>query len=217
MAKSREWFDPYNPVYWGAVLFLAGCLWLGAQVYVDNMLVPVGLRTHDIKTSVVTIKKGASLREIGDTLQGQSMITSSPFFVFYAELTGTERQIKAGSYLLSNNLSMKEILGLIVGGDVLYYRVVVPEGYTTGQIGNLLVSKGIVTSDDFQAALATENFDYPFLQDAPAGPKRLDGFLFPATYDLAADYTPTEILNLMLDRFNAALTPELQVAPVMMI
>ncbi len=210
MARSRGWLDPYNPVYWGAVLFLVGCLWLGTQVYVDNMLISVGARTHSSKTCLVTIKKGASLREIGDTLQGEDLIASSPFFVFYAELTGAERQIKAGSYRLSNNLSMKEILERIVGGDVLRYRVVIPEGYTTEQIGKLLVSKGIVTSAGFEAALNTENLDYPFLQDAPAGPKRLDGFLFPATYDLMADFTPTEILDLMLKRFNAALTPDLQ-------
>ncbi len=210
MAKSRGWINPYNPVYWGVVLFLCGCLWLGAQFYIDNMLIPVGVRTHSIKTSFVTVRKGASLREIGDMLQGEDMITSSSFFVFYAQLTGAEKQIEAGSYQLSNNLSMREILDRIVGGDVLSCRVVIPEGYTTDQIGKLLVSKKIVTGDDWQNALATENFAYPFLKDAPAGPKRLDGFLFPATYDLTSDLTPQEILGLMLGRFNTALTPDLQ-------
>jgi len=210
MAKSRGWFNPYNPVYWGAVLFLFGCLWLGAQFYIDNMLIPVGVRTHSIKTCVITVKKGASLREIGDMLQGENMIASSAFFVFYAQLTGAERQIEAGSYRLSNNLSMREILERIVGGDVLRYRVVIPEGYTTDQIGKLLVSKGIMTGDDWRDALATENFACPFLKDALAGPKRLDGFLFPATYDLRADFTPQEILDLMLNRFNTAFTPDLQ-------
>jgi UPF0755 protein len=210
MAKSRGWINPYNPVYWGVVLFLFGCLWLGAQFYIDNMLIPVGVRTHNIKASVFTVRKGASLREIGDMLQGEDMISSSSFFVFYAQLTGAEKQIEAGSYQLSNNLSMREILERIVGGDMLSYRVVIPEGYTTDQIGKLLVSKKIVTGGDWQNALATENFAYPFLKDAPAGPKRLDGFLFPATYDLTSDFTSQEILELMLNRFNIAFTPDLQ-------
>ena len=191
-------------------MFLFGCLWLGAQFYIDNMLVPVDVRTNSLKTCVVTIKKGASLREIGDILQGDDLITSSSFFVFYAQLTGAEKQIEAGSYRLNNSLTMLEILERIVGGDVIQYRVVIPEGYTTGQIGKLMVSKEIMTSDDWQNALATENFEYPFLEDAPAGPKRLDGFLFPATYDLMADFTPQEILEVMLNRFNIAFTPTLQ-------
>jgi UPF0755 protein len=210
MAKSRGWINPDNPVYWGAVLFLFGCLWLGAQFYIDNMLIPVEVRTHSNMTCVVTIKKGATLREIGNMLQGEGLITNSSFFVFYAQLTGTEKQIEAGSYRLSNSLSMKEILDRIVGGDVLLYRVVIPEGYTTDQIGKLLVSKKIVTGDDWQKALATESFAYPFLKDAPAGPKRLDGFLFPATYDLMSIFTPQEIMDLMLNRFNTAFTPDLQ-------
>jgi UPF0755 protein len=168
------------------------------------------LRTHSIRTSVIVIKKGASLREIGDALQRENMIASSSFFVFYTELTGAQKQIKAGSYRLSNTMSVKEILGRIVGGDVVLARVVIPEGFTTDQIGKLLVSKGIVTSDDFEAALNTGSFDYPFLKDAPAGPKRLDGFLFPATYDLTDDFTSQEILNLMLRRFGIAFSPDMK-------
>jgi UPF0755 protein len=174
------------------------------------MLIPVEAHTHSNKSCVVTIKKGATLREIGNMLQDDGLINSSSFFVFYAQLRGTEKQIEAGSYRLSDNLSMKEILDRIVGGDVLLYRVVIPEGYTTDQIGKLLVSKKIVTADGWQNALATENFAYPFLKDAPAGSKRLDGFLFPATYDLMSNFTSQEILDLMLSRFNTAFTPDLQ-------
>lgn len=210
MAKSKGWFDPYNPVYAGAILFLLGSLWIGTQLYIHHLTTPVGIQTHSIKTSVITIKKGASLREIGDTLQREDMITSNSLFVMYARLTGAEKQIKAGSYRINNALSMKGILGRIVGGDVLRNRVTIPEGYTDDQIARLLINKGIVTKDGWQVALQTENFTYPILKDAPAGPKRLEGFLFPATYDLYADFTPKEILEVMLKRFDVAFTPDLQ-------
>lgn len=210
MARSRGWFNPYNPVHLGAILFIVGCLWLEAQLYVDNLTIPIGLRTHDIKTSVINIKKGESLREIGDALQHDGMISSSSFFMLYARLTGAEKEIKAGSYRIINSQSMKQILSRIVGGDVLHYRVTIPEGYTTDQIGKLLASKGISTSDGWQSALKTEDFDYPFLKDAPAGPKRLDGYLFPATYELYAEFTPKEIQEMMLKRFDMAFTPDLQ-------
>jgi UPF0755 protein len=192
------------------LLILVGCCWLGTKTFVDNALTPVSAYTHSVKNSIVTIQKGSSLREIGDLLQSDDMITSSSFFVFYAQWTGVGKKIEAGSYRLSNSMSMRDILGRIVGGDVLQYRVVIPEGFTTGQIGELLVSKGIVTAADWQNALQTESFDYPFLSGAPAGPKRLEGFLFPATYDLMANFTSQEILQVMLNRFNVAFTPEMQ-------
>ncbi len=208
--KARGWFNRYNPVGIGILLFLVGCLWIGAQLYVDILIGPVGPLTHSPKISVISIKKGSSLREIGDELQQEGMISSSTLFLLYARLTGADKRIEAGSYRISNNLSMKEILDLIVGGEVLQYRVVIPEGYTNDQIGSLLANHGIMTSADWQSALAEENFNYPFLQDAPAGPHRLNGFLFPATYDFRTDFTPQQILELMLKRFGEAFTPELQ-------
>ncbi len=210
MAKPKGWFKPFDPVHLGAIIFIIGCLWIGTQRYVDRMTIPVSALTHNTQTSIVSIKKGESLRELGDTLQGEHMIASSNFFVLYARLTGVETQIKAGSYRIDNALSMKEILRRIVGGEVLRYQVTIPEGYTNDQIARLLVSKGIVTNDGWRAALKTEKFAYPFLENAPAGPKRLDGFLFPATYDLYADFTASEIQQMMLERFGTAFTPDLQ-------
>lgn len=209
--KSKDWFNAYNPLSIGLLLLLAGCLWIGVQLYVDQLITPIGIWTHSPKTCIVNIKKGYSLREIGDTLQQDGMIRSSTLFVAYARLTGADKRIEAGTYRISNTFSMKEILSLIVGGDVLYCRVVIPEGYTTDQIGSLLVSKGMVNSiDDWQGGLENENFNYPFLDGAPPGPHRLDGFLFPATYDLYAGFSPLEILDLMLKRFDIAFTPDLQ-------
>jgi UPF0755 protein len=210
MARSTGLSNFYSPVRVGIILFLLGSIWIGSQTYVDHFLAPVSANTNNTRSCVVNIKKGAPLREIGDTLQREELISSVPFFIFYARVTGAERQIKAGSYKLSNDLTLKEILERIVGGDVLRYRVTIPEGYTTEQIGDLLVSKGIVTSSGFKDALESDSFAYPFLEDAPEGPKRLDGFLFPATYDLRADFTPEEILELMLKRFDSAITPDLQ-------
>jgi len=93
---------------------------------------------------------------------------------------------------------------------VLFHRVTIPEGYTVTQIEEILAEKGIVDRTRFREALKSEDFSLPYLSPAPRDPRHLEGFLFPATYEFPAGLAEKEIIGLMLQRFDAVLTPELQ-------
>ncbi len=207
----RPFFNPIlYPVRSALLLLLIGALWIGARVYVAYLLAPVSPDPQGGKNIVITIKRGASLSEVGELLEQKKLIKSKNFFVLYALLTGREKRIQAGEYRISNAWPLQKILALIVGGEVILHRVAIPEGYTVTQIEKLLVEKGIVDQTRFRKALSSEDFSLPFLAGAPEGPRRLEGFLFPATYEFPAGLTEKEILALMLQRFRKAFTPELQ-------
>ena len=49
-----------------------------------------------------------------------------------------EDKLKAGEYLFEAHLPMLSVLEKLVKGDVVYHKITIPEGYTSGQIRFLL-------------------------------------------------------------------------------
>jgi UPF0755 protein len=78
--------------------------------------------------------------------------------------------------------------------------VTIPEGLRAEEIGALLEDRGVVTQQEFLAAL-NEQYSATFLV-ALGDDKRLEGFLFPATYGFARDATPHEVVQQLLNAFD---------------
>ncbi len=86
-------------------------------------------------------------------------------------------------------------------------KVTIPEGYTLVRISWLLEEKGLCTSEDFLEAAQsyTEWLDltqYPFLNDLQNAENvcfKLEGYIFPLTYDIPENATVQEIIKMFLD------------------
>jgi UPF0755 protein len=215
MAKSREvllsFLNPYQyPLRWGALILLIGSIWIAVQFSINWLMGPVCLSPANSQIVTVNINKGSTLVDIGETLADNKVIKSSRFFVHYGRLTGQDKKMQAGTYQISNNWSMKEIVECISSGKVAGYRLAIPEGYTVKQIEDLLVQKGIADRELFQKALGA-NYPLSFLEGiSETGYERLEGFLFPATYELRPGMSEEEIIKLMLEKFQTVFTPQLQ-------
>lgn len=92
-------------------------------------------------------------------------------------------------------------------GSVKKVKVTVPEGYTLARIGMLLEEKGFCTDDEFIEAAQTykswlDTSKYPFLKDMQNTKNvcfYLEGYLFPATYDIPENSSARDIVRIMLD------------------
>jgi UPF0755 protein len=169
-------------------------------LYARVMLAPVSSRDEG-REVVVAIPISATANQVGEILKQNELVRSPRLFSLYTRFTGRDDQIKAGQYKLNSSFSTKELLNELVEGRLAEQSFTVPEGYTTAQIVDLLASKGLADKAEFLKAVSTAEFDYFFLQDLPAGEKRLEGYLFPDTYQVASDSTPTSIIDMMLERF----------------
>lgn len=199
-----------HPILLGILLMFVGSLLIAGKVFFVLMSSPVDPEPGPETFKTVRIEKGTSLRQAAELLQEKGLVRSARYFVWYAKSHGKEKGIKAGSYRISSAWGVGEILDVLTEGKVISYRVTIPEGYTTEQIARLLASKGIVRESDFMAAVSTSGFDYPFLEGIPPGPRRLEGFLFPATYEFQAGVSSREVIEQMLKAFQKAFSPELQ-------
>ena len=86
--------------------------------------------------------------------------------------------------------------------EPLTMSVTIPEGYTLARIGMLLEENGICTADEFINASQTGDFsEFPLVAQQAENPNRcfkLEGLLFPATYEIYTGDGPDAIIRRML-------------------
>jgi len=164
----------------------------------------------------VVIPQNASAGKIADLLyhacgEGEKgLIVSSASFKIYVDFVGKANSLKAGTYRLSKNMTIPEIVDILTEGNPMRQttRLVVTEGKTVEEIAAILRDSKEITTDP-EAFLAqckdvSTFLKYPFIAELPnAGERRyvLEGYLFPDTYDVYVDSTPEEILDKMLTRY----------------
>lgn len=170
---------------------------------------------------VFSVVPGTSVHKVADDLAAKGLIKNDYAFRILARLRSATVQV--GEYELTAGMSSGAILAKLASGDVVSYPYTIPEGYTVRQIGALLADKGYVDRARWDKLVydPTTAFDsYTFLpakapspgSGAPKGFRvsRLEGFLFPETYQYVRGMTEEQLIRQMLDRFNAVFTPAMQ-------
>lgn len=164
----------------------------------------------------VVIPQDASAGRIADLLyhacgEGEKgLIVSSASFKVYVDFVGKANSLKAGTYRLSKNMTIPEIVDVLTEGNPARRtaRLVVTEGKTVEEIAKAIRENDAITTDaDAFLALcrdATAFSKYSFIAELKnPGERRyvLEGYLFPDTYEIFTDSTPEEILDKMLTHY----------------
>lgn len=162
----------------------------------------------------VVIPQNASASKIADLLyhacgeDEKGLIVSTASFKVYVDFIGKANSLKAGTYRLSRNMTIAEIVDVLAEGNPARRtrRFTVPEGYTVEEIAALLVREELISDAGAFTALCrdTATFSkYPFIAEIKNPSDRryaLEGYLFPDTYEIFADATQEEIIEKMLTR-----------------
>ena len=151
----------------------------------------------------VTIPQGASTKEIAEILKEKGLIDSVSLFRINSRMDGYDGSYQQGDYLIMTGTSEEEIMKILKSGAVYVgeVRVMIPEGYTVEQIAEKMEQEGLVTKEEFMDVAENEQFDYEFIIHGDNKMQRLEGYLFPATYQFEKDITASEIIDKMLQRF----------------
>jgi UPF0755 protein len=124
---------------------------------------------------------------------------------------GVEGKMVAGSYEFDRGMPTLQVIGRLRAGITMPLTVTVPEGLRSEEVALLMEREGIVSAEEFRAALASEKYDFGFLAERPPG-AGLEGYLFPATYGFSRGVTAEEMVRRMLAAFDEQVTPELRQA-----
>lgn len=159
----------------------------------------------------VSVEEGASVEDIGDTLQEKDVIDSSIQFRVLVSFLGYEKMLQAGEYEFEPGTPVLDAVYRMRRGIVSPLFVTVVEGWRLEQIADVLDEEGVISREDFLDAAVAGNFDadFDFLRRlGPATP--LEGYLFPATYFYGRDDTAEELIQQMLEATDENFTDELR-------
>jgi UPF0755 protein len=162
----------------------------------------------------ITVESGKSDAEIGQQLFEDGVITSRLAFQYAVLQAGREGTLQAGTYDLSPSLRPSEIVAALrqeAGPEV---TVKIQEGWRLEEVvGYLGTTKLTLNLEDF-AELAQDPppdliRDYDFLTDLPAG-RTLEGYLYPDTYRLDANWDARTVLDVLLSTFGDRLSSRIR-------
>lgn len=201
------------------ILIVAGILAISGYNYVSAGLKP--LDKNDKKLVQVEVPSGSSNRQIGDILEEGDVIRDGMVFNFYTKFKNLTN-FQAGYYQFSPNMTLDQISKeLQQGGSAEPLddasKLTVPEGYDVDKIASLVAKKTDFKKEDFIKVMKDEKFfdqlkaQYPDLLTDAGNAKdvryRLEGYLFPATYNVHKNRSLEDLVTQMVDTTNQILTP----------
>ena len=164
----------------------------------------------DETTSVkFRIDKGMTTKDIADNLFDMGLIENKNMYRFLSKFNGFDGQYKVGTYTLCEGLTYDEVMTLLAG-EPETVKVTFPEGFTTEQIAARLEANNVITAEAFLNALETIDISsYTFLDGVSVKDRdhRLDGYLFPDTYEFDIKANAEDVIYKMLNRFNELYLP----------
>lgn len=197
----------WRPAFLGVLIFLIIALSL-VFYFRHSVGTPLSKR-YEPKQFVV--QHGEKARQISANLYKHGLISNPLVFSIYAVLSGKSGRMQAGTYTLSADMSMRQMLDELAQGKVVKDAVAIriKEGWTIDDIGVYLQSEGLVVRQDFLNSVegAAEKFDY-FGEQVPA--KNLEGYFFPDTYFVSKKAAANEIIEKILANTAKKISPKLR-------
>ena len=157
----------------------------------------------------ITVPAGFTMDDIIDVIYDAQLIKYKSLFRIYADYSKAEEKITAGSYVLNKNLDYRSIVYAMTarGGARLERAVPLPEGFSLNDMFARFEEYGICTADKLWEAATNHDFKYYFLDSSTLGQRnRLEGFLFPDTYNFYIDSSAASVITKLLDEFNNKFT-----------
>lgn len=151
---------------------------------------------------IVTIPKGSSSSKIGSILAREGVVSSGFFFDLRALVEGKRGSLHSGRFQLKHGMSYSAAIDALSKPPpkVISLKVTIPEGYTRRQIAQLVHEDAL--SGEYLAASERSALLSPHRYGAPRGTRTLEGFLFPATYELRAGAPVQRLVNEQLIAFR---------------
>ena len=205
--RRRRLFNPLTYLLFVVVVsaLLAGVGWLLAS--------DLCAFNKEYVEATVEVTAEDNMSTIAQKLEDAGLIEYKWFFKLFGKVAHAQDKIGVGTYTLNTDMDYR---ALIVGmhnasGNMNTdtVRVTIPEGYTVAQTIHLLAEKGVNTEEALLDAAATYKFDYTFIDNSTEDISRLEGYLFPDTYDFYVNEKPGSALNRLISNFNKKLDDDL--------
>ena len=186
---------------WGVFAFLVALLALGVLTlwFLVSLVQPFH-GDGDGRVSVV-IPRGASVSQAGDVLADRGVVSSAFFFKLRAKLDGPD-DIKSGTYRLPKDMTYAAAFDALAKGPPKPKTtdITITEGRTIREANRLLRKTSLKGS--YAGAARRSKVLRPQQYGAPRRIRTLEGFLFPATYQVRVGAPVADLVTKQLQNFR---------------
>lgn len=209
-------------VKWMIGIVAALLLFLSIATYVGDIKKEyerelTGTATSKGTNVEITIPDGASAKEIAKILKANGLIKYERAFLKRLEESEYSGHLQPGKYTLNtgmNTLDMMKAMASLDNSNKVLQQLVVPEGFTIDQIARRCEEQGICSASEFISEVkSVTKADFPYLADVPTGADvryKLEGYIFPATYDITKETTARTLVQWMLQTFENYYTEDMR-------
>lgn len=154
----------------------------------------------------VSIPAGSSTVAIAGILAQAGVVDNALMFRLQSRLADADGKLRAGEYDLATGMPYDLAIAALTAGPPLEtVSVPIPEGFTVKQIAARFAERAGIPYEELLALVTSgaPEFaaEHPYLADAFHN--SLEGFLFPATYEVKEGATARDVVEMMLDHFDA--------------
>lgn len=201
-----------------------GLLIVGVSGFLAAMLLVFVLDSMAInrteKVVDVEVVAGSTTNDIAEMLVEKELIDYPFCFRIYSKISGADGKWQVGAFSLSPDMgyaTLVETLQTMTPRETV--TVTIPEGYTVEEIAKVLEENGVCDPESFYDAVVYGQFDYDFVRAIPLAEDgsafggriyRLEGYLFPDTYNFYVGSSGETVVSRMLENFDKKLTAEIR-------
>ena len=160
--------------------------------------------------ATIEITADDDMGDVATKLKDAGLIEYKWFFRLFAAMANADDKIGMGTYTLSTEMDYRAMIVAMQSSsgnmNTNTVTVTIPEGYTVKQTIQLLAKNGVATEEALMEAAQTADFDYDFIDNSSEDIVRLEGYLFPDTYEFYTNMSkPENALDKMISNFNSKL------------
>ena len=214
--KGRNNRGLFRCVWISMILLVSIALTRYLMVGVDDLLAV----SRASGSAQVELEENCSVGDVADVLKERGVINNSFFFTMYCLVTGADDGFGQGSFTLDTNLDYEAIINYLqtTGNRQDVVTITFPEGLSLLEVAQKLEENEVCTVEEvLEAANSGEYDNYDFINAIDNEEDRyykLEGYLFPDTYDFYKGEDPKIALGKMINncqnRFSKETRDEIQ-------
>lgn len=139
------------------------------------------------------VKEGASAQTVARLLQGKGVLTSTFPLRFWMRIARGDLKIHVGRYRIPPGRSAFWIARDLIQGRTIKSKINIPEGFTSHQIAERLETAEMGDAEEFKQYVMN---------------KKLEGFLYPATYELDYGLSAERMARHFTAKFDSVWTAD---------
>ncbi|MBE6914741.1 MAG: endolytic transglycosylase MltG [Ruminococcaceae bacterium] len=154
----------------------------------------------------------ADIEYVAGALKDAGIIEYKALFKLFAKVSRADVKLDPGTYNLHTELDYRALVKSMQVGtaSMQVTTITFPEGWTMDRMFKKLEAEDICSAEDLYKAAADFNYSFRFLENAETGDsKRLEGFLFPNTYDFYQGEQASSVINKLLNALHARITADM--------